>query len=117
MMRNKKKQVNYLDYVFIKNPVFTWREKDGLVCVIVEWKGFFHWVAYKVLKKPRKSEIVMDGLGSFVWKQLDGNRNLYQISRLVKEEFGSKAEPVYERLIQFVEIMRDNKFILLKKEK
>lgn len=118
MARNKKEEKNYLDYIFEKNPRYEWKEKeDGKVCIIVEWKGFYNKIAQKVFHKPKKSEIAMDDLGSFVWKQLDGERDLYQVSQLVKAEFGEKAEPVYERLIKFVEIMRDNKYVLLKEGK
>lgn len=118
MARNKKKQENYLDYVFEKNPHFPWKEKeDGTVCVIVEWKGFYAWIAHKVFKKPKQSEIALDNIGSFVWKQLDGNKNLFEVAQNMKAEFGDKANPVYERLIKFVEIMRDNKFVKLKEEK
>ena len=59
----------------------------------------------------------MDALGSFVWKQLDGKRDMQEVAELVRQEFGKKADPVYERLIKFVEIMRDNKFVLLKEER
>ncbi len=59
----------------------------------------------------------MDVLGSFVWKQLDGKKNIFEVGKLVKEEFGDRAEPVYGRLIKFVEIMRDNKYVVLKEEK
>ena len=112
---SKKKQENYLDYVFQKNPDFAWHEnEDGSVVVEVEWKGFYNRLAQKMFKKPSKSDIALDKLGSFVWKQIDGERDLYEISELMKQEFGKDIEPVYERLFKFVEIMRDNKFVILK---
>ena len=119
MSKSKKnKKENYLDYDFEKNPDFGWTEKeDGTVAVEVEWKGFYNRIAQKVFKKPKKSEIALDKLGSFVWKQIDGERDLYAISELMKQEFGKDIEPVYERLFKFVEIMRDNKFVILKEVK
>ena len=118
MGRKKEQKENYLDYVFMKNPAYAWKEKeDGLVCLIIEWKGFYHWLAQKVFHRPKQSEIAMDALGSFVWKQLDGKRDMHEVAELVRQEFGKKADPVYERLIKFVEIMRDNKFVLLKEER
>ncbi len=62
----RRKKENYLDYVFMKNPAYAWKEKeDGLVCLIIEWKGFYHWLAQKVFHRPKQSEIAMDVLGSF----------------------------------------------------
>ncbi len=112
-----KKKENYLDYIFEKNPAFEWKENaEGMVCIIVEWKGFYNRIAQKFFHKPKKSEIAMDVLGSFVWKNIDGKRNVYELGELVKAEFGEKAEPLYERLIKFLEIMKNNKYILLSKK-
>ena len=109
MGRKKEKKENYLDYVFMKNPAYAWKEKeDGLVYLIIEWKGFYHWLAQKVFHRPKQSEIAMDA---------DGKRDMHEVAELVRQEFGKKADPVYERLIKFVEIMRDNKFVLLKEER
>ena len=78
MGRKKEKEKRIiLDYVFMKNPAYAWKEKeDGLVCLIIEWKGFYHWLAQKVFHRPKQSEIAMDALGSFVWKQLDGKKEI-----------------------------------------
>lgn len=39
MGRKKEKKENYLDYVFMKNPAYAWKEKeDGLVCLIIVGK-------------------------------------------------------------------------------
>lgn len=118
MARRKRKEENYLNYVFVRNPEFAWEEgEDGLVSIVKEWKGFYNRLAQKVFHKPKQSKIAMDPLGSFVWKQMDGERDVHQIAELVKTEFGAKADPVYERLIKFIEIMRDHKFVILKEEK
>ena len=114
---NWNSKITNADHVYILGDL-AWKEnEDGLVYLIIEWKGFYHWLAQKVFHRPKQSEIAMDALGSFVWKQLDGKRDMHEVAELVRQEFGKKADPVYERLIKFVEIMRDNKFVLLKEER
>ena len=115
---SKKKDENYLDYIYDKNPEFQWKEREnGIVVVEVKWTGFFNRIAQKVFNRPEKSEIALDEIGSFVWHQIDGKRDLYEISNLMKEEFGEDIEPVYERLFTFIGIMNDHNFIVLKGKK
>ena len=58
------------------------------------------------------NEEICDHFGSFIWKQIDGKKDVYQIGRLVKDKFGEEAEPLYERLAKFLHILRSNDFIL-----
>ena len=95
----KKEKKNYLDYIPICAPGFTWEEKKGIVTIKMENKGFYNWLAQKLFKRPRFSYIDLDEFGSFVWKQMDGKRTIYEISEMVREHFGDRAEPVVERFI------------------
>ncbi len=112
-MKNKK---NFMDFVPVCNPKFTWdADKTGTVTVHVVNYGFFNWLAQKLFKKPRISHIKLDEYGSYVWQQMDGERNVYDISLLVTEHFGKEAEPVVDRLVKFFQILYENKFIGYKK--
>lgn len=118
----RKKKENFLDYVPRHNRLFGTEENEkGHVEVRVEHKGFYNWIAQKAFKKPRFSNIELDDFGSFVWRQMDGQRSIYEIGLAVKGEFGEKAEPLYERLSQFIRVLHDNHFVVyvnkLKKEK
>ena len=50
-------------------------------------------------------------MGSFIWNHIDGEKSIYEISQLIKDEFKEEAEPLYERLIQYMNILKNNKFI------
>ena len=78
-------------------------------------KGIFDKLAQKLWVTPRVSHVKLDRFGSFVWKQMDGNRNIIAIGALVREEFGDQAEPLYERLAKFVKMLRDNRFVIFGK--
>ena len=80
-------------------------------------KGFYNRLAQKFFKRPKVSYISLDEYGSFVWQQMDGKRNVYEISKLVSERFGKDAEPVVERLVKYIQILYQNKFIGYVKQK
>ncbi len=103
---------NYLERVPVRNPEFAWRENErGIVTVDVVNKGFFNRIAQNIFLTPKVSHIRLDTFGSFVWKQIDGTRNLIEIGELVREEFGEAAEPLYERLAGYFRILKDNRFV------
>ena len=90
-----KQKKNYLDFVPKKNPAFCWElDDDGMVVILIENRGIYNRIAQKLLKKPRVSRITLEKFGSFIWRQIDGTRSVYEISGLVSEEFGEEAEPL-----------------------
>ena len=104
---NKKKDQNYLEKVPVRNPEFSWKEdQQGIVTVDMMHKGIFDKLAQKLWVTPRVSHVKLDRFGSFVWKQMDGNRNIIAIGAL---------EPLYERLAKFVKMLRDNRFVIFGK--
>ena len=109
---SKRKDQNYLEKVPVRNPEFAWKEDDqGMVTVDMVHKGIFDRLAQKLWVTPKVSHVKLDRFGSFVWKQMDGSRNIIDIGVLVREEFADQAEPLYERLAEFVKMLRDNRFV------
>lgn len=116
MSKKKKDTKNYLDFVPVKNLKIHWSANDfGIVTLNVVRTSFFDKIAQKVFKVPYKSDIKLDKHGSFVWTCIDNNKSIYEISKEVKSHFGKDAEPLIERLITFINILYDNKFVTLKK--
>ena len=108
-----KQKDNYLDYVPKHNSLFECRDnKKGHVEIKVHNKGLFNRIAQLIAKKPKYSYIELDEFGTYIWRQIDGVRSIYDIGQLVKQHFGEKAEPLYERLCQFTKILHKNKFIV-----
>lgn len=66
-------------------------------------KKFFH--------KPKIGYIHMDEMGSFIWPLIDGDKNLIALGQMVEEYFGERASPLYERLIQFFQLLESYGFI------
>ncbi len=86
-------------------------EDDGLVVIHMENTGLFNKIAQVVFKKPRISHIHMEENGSFIWNLMDGTRTVSDIGELVHEHFGEKAEPLYERMIRYFELLERYGFL------
>lgn len=110
-----KKKENYLERIPLKNEKLGWKaEENGLVTLEITNKGIFNKIAQKFFKKPKISYVHLDELGSFVWPLIDGEKDIIKIGEEVKEHFGEKAEPLYERLAKFFQILESYGFVKFK---
>ncbi len=111
-MKKKKSDENYLERVAKRAEYLRWTEDDkGIVTLELDNKGLFNRIAQKLFKKPPVSYIHLDEIGSFVWKQLDGERNLLAIGEAMEECLGEKAHPTYERLAKYLHILDSYHFV------
>lgn len=112
----EKKAPNYLEFIPVINDKFKYEIVDGKVTVLQENTGFFNFLAQKLFKKPRISQIHLDEMGNFIWPLLDGKRNILEIADLVDKEFGEKAAPLYDRLVHYMKTLESYGFIVIKKD-
>lgn len=111
----KKKEVisqNYLEKIPVRPAHIKWTaDEAGIVTLDIENTGLFNRAAQKLLHKPKVSHIHLDEMGSFVWPLLDGEKNIIELGRMVEERFGEKANPLYERLAKYFQILDSYQFI------
>lgn len=109
-MKNKE---NFLEIKPKKNTEIKWSCEDGNITLEIENKGLFNRLAQKLLKKPKTSFIHLDEMGSFIWPLIDGETDIISLGEKVKEHFGDKAEPLYERLSKYIKILESYGFVKL----
>ena len=111
----KKKNViseNYLERIPMRKEGLRWaQDEDGRVTLEIDNTGIFNKIAQKLLKKPKVSYVHLDETGSFVWPLLDGEKNIIELGKLVGERFGEAANPLYERLAKYFQILDSYNFI------
>ena len=114
--KQKTNSENYLERVPIHNPYIMWEKaQDGSVTLKIENTGLFNIIAQKIFRKPRYSYVHLDSTGSFLWPLIDGEKNILKLSELLKDEFGEQADPLYERISKFFQILSSYNFIIFKK--
>lgn len=112
MKKKNDKSENYLERRPMRPESIPWSEDEqGMVTLDIENTGFFNRMAQKLFGKPRVSHIHLDEMGSYVWPLMDGERDILALGVMVKEHFGEKAEPLYERLAKFFQILDSYSFI------
>ncbi|MBE7055472.1 MAG: PqqD family protein [Ruminococcaceae bacterium] len=114
----KKKKIvseNYLERIPVRSSYLKWTaSEDGSVTLEIENTGFFNTVAQKLFGKPKTSYVHLDKTGSFVWPLIDGKKDILSLGEDVRLKFGEDAEPLYERLAKFFQILESYNFITFK---
>lgn len=111
-MKHNRSKTNYMELVPAAASGLAWTtDRDHRVVVDMENTGFYNRLAQALFHKPKVSHIKLDEMGSFIWKQIDGKRSVLEISESVRNRFGDRAEPLLDRLIRYLEILRANQWI------
>ena len=111
-MRVSESSENYLEKVPVRPENIAWKQdENGLVTLEIKNKGIANRIAQKLLKKPKISYIHLDENGSFVWQIMDGEKNIVELGKEVEAKFGEKANPLYERLAKFFQILDSYGFV------
>lgn len=112
-MKQKKVSENYLERKPLRAKwLLGWSaEESGKITLEIENKGIMNRICQKLFKKPPISYVHLDEMGSFLWPYLDGEKTIMELGELVKEKFGEDAEPLYERLIKYLQILESYRFI------
>ena len=90
------------------------RQEGERVTVLIprfrsRWMG---WLQRR-LKRPHL-RLRLDGVGSAVWLDCDGQRRVADIGQRLVDRFGDEVQPVWDRLGLFISKMREGKLIELK---
>lgn len=113
-MKKKKQQKNYLDLIPERADIAWSQDEDGIVVLEVENTGVFNRLAQKFFNRPRYTKVHMEKYGSALWPFVDGKRSVLDLAQLLKEEFGEEVEPLYPRIVKYIQIMESYHFIRFK---
>lgn len=114
----KKKADNFVDYIPKHNSLYEYRENEqGNIEVKMINRGLFHRIAQIFFRRPKVSWIELTGMGSFVWRQMDGKKTVYEIGQEMKKAYGDEAEPLYEKLCTYIKSLHNMCFIVYENRK
>lgn len=111
-MKNK-----HLDFVPVKSDRVSWCcNESGSVTLKVKNRGICNCICQKVFSSPKTSRIALDNIGSYVWLLIDGRRTVMEIGKEIELLMGRDAYPIYERLVKYIGILKENKMIKIRKD-
>jgi len=112
--RVNAEKINLLDLIPVQN--LKSKKNEGGLCTLLKPK-FSHPLLTKYILPRLKSphfKVKLDEIGSFIWSLCDGKNTVKDIGVQLKEEFGERVEPLYERLGLFFQNLEKNRFITFK---
>lgn len=78
-------------------------DKDNIVTILEKQdhkiQKFFRKLKFKI---PEYKKISLDEYGSWIFLQIDGNKNVKDIGESLEAKYGDKVHPLYERLLPFL---------------
>lgn len=113
-MKQNKIPENYLEKIPVRADLEFRTDEDENVTLLIQNKGVFNKIAQVLLKKPKVSQVHLDEHGSFVWSIIDGERSITELGKDVDQKFGEKAQPLYERLAKYFQILHSYGFVTFK---
>ena len=115
MKKKNKADENFLLRIPLRKEGLSWSaDEKGIVTLEIENKGFYNRLFQKLLKKPKITYIHLDEMGSFIWPLFSPDKDIVALGKDVSEKFGDKAEPLYERLSEYIKRLASYSFIMYK---
>jgi hypothetical protein len=113
---SKKESINPIEVVFkLMDRIRLTEDESGIVTL---WQPQDHKIQKLLrrlkLKIPEYTTLTLDEYGSFVIKQINGANTIEVIGVQLTEKFGSDVEPLYERLIPYMEYLDKNRRLIEK---
>ena len=113
---SKKELANPLEVIFkLVDRIKVTEDESGIVTL---WQPQDHKIQNFLrrlkLKIPDYTKLTLDEYGSFVIKQIDGATTVEAIGIHLKDKFGSSVEPLYERIIPYMEYLEKNRGMIEK---
>lgn len=109
--KRSKREINLLDLV--PRPIIRHEVNDeGVVTLLAprfKSRILRRWLLPR-LKRPF-FKVELDDIGSSLWLLCDGERNVKEIARVMRERFGERIEPCYERMGLFFQQLEGARFI------
>lgn len=112
-MAETKDKINLLELTPTRNVQWESVEDQKIVLLIPKFKHRFTVKYFEPLLAKKHFRLKLDAYGSFVWNQIDGSATVMKIADAMKIQFGESAEPVYERVGKFIQMLQREKFITL----
>ena len=89
-------------------PLADWREEEGLVVIAApRFKGRLGKGLIEVLRRDQTYNLQLDEFGSFVWRLIDGERTLGEITDATIEHIDAEEETALHRLLMFLRALQN----------
>lgn len=99
-----KNNEDVLNIVFrVSDNIYYELNEDGTVTILEKQdhkiQKFFRKLKFKI---PKYKKVTLDEYSSTVFTQINGKRTVKEIGEILEIKYGEKIQPLYERLLVFL---------------
>lgn len=99
-----KNNEDVLNIVFKKNENTEYKVNDNDIVTILEKQDrkiqrLFRKLKFKI---PMYKKVELDEYGSYIFLQINGDKNVKELGGILELKYGEKSHPLYERLLLFL---------------
>ena len=103
---------NFLDLVPSYNVNYSWQlNAKGRVEIKIRHQGFFAYLATKFFHRPAFTLLELEEKGSFVWQQINGQRSVYEIGRLLQLRYPLEQQSLYSKLCIYIKSLKQMELV------
>lgn len=86
-------------------------KRKGEYLIVPVYKSDWGRKMARFLRIKTRRRIRLDDYGWFVWRSINGKRDVREIGKLLRNHFGDEVEPLYPRLSKFLAYLQRLKLI------
>ena len=111
---SEKKTANLLELTPVRLNEFVTERSELITIIEPRFRKAFWKKIFPARLTEKNIRVKLDEIGSSVWLQIDGERNVQDICHILSKNFGEKISPAEERVTKFISQLFDNRFITFK---
>lgn len=108
---HKNANANYLDYVPVRTIQHETGNDDGVVLLRPKFMSGILAKYFQPHIKHQYYKVRLDEIGSTTWRAIDGVRTVGEIADMLRQSFGDRVEPPYERCSRFINSLHQGKMV------
>jgi hypothetical protein len=105
-----KKEVNFLEIVPVKLHL-DYKKQDGHIHLVFTHNSYIQRFLRWMTRKKKISTLELNGLGSVVWENIDGQNTVYDIINILLKVEEDSYESMQERVFMFIRLLKNKKYI------
>lgn len=103
-----------MDLIPVRKLEYEISDDNKINLLVPKYRDKFFGTILQPNIKDKYLKANLDDFGTSTWLYIDGKRNVYEISNMMRDKYGDEIEPVYDRMTLFINNMYRNGFIYFK---
>ncbi|HZW82038.1 MAG TPA: PqqD family protein [Candidatus Deferrimicrobium sp.] len=109
-------QENFFELYPVRNSDIAWEADQSRLTLVFKRDRLVDKLLCALFKTPAVIRVELDEMGSLAWLHCDGKTQVHAMLGEMRRTFGQAGEPAPERLLVFLNTLREKGWIKIEKE-